>query len=254
MSSAVFHVVGPISFAWFVLQSVVSIAVFWRILADKPVSGLWTERNAAWTLLFTGIYSSAVGTIWFTIHVVEWTGTSGGYDLGAAGAIAMALFLCAGLAFWNFLIPIYVFGEGSSLWLVMPGYKNIRLRRECEKAKTAEMREDFALAEELYKAELTGKPRDDDAVYLSLGSLYQRLGRTAEAVEAWQKALEGDLASETQIVTVLRLSDALSQKLGRHEEAAAILEKILRHFPHEPDAKVLQERLEDLKKEQSSRA
>ncbi|MFH0910222.1 MAG: hypothetical protein V1918_01750 [Planctomycetota bacterium] len=242
MSSYLLSVIGPICLVGLIAQCSLSLLAMFRLMADRPVPYWLMKSSASWILVCTAPLFFMMTGAWLKDLIVGTDYSNPGKGLVLLGALLpCGVMLCGAL-----IIPLFVFAEDTAWALLAPGAKNLKILRECDQARAAEIREDFALAEERFKAELTGKPENDDVVYLSLGNLYQRQHRTREMVEAWRRALEGDLMPEAYLATALRISDALARELGSPAEAGAVLRQAIRRFPKDAEAFDFEKRLRDL--------
>jgi len=151
-----------------------------------------------------------------------WVVLVGGWAVTVCGGVAIfPTGLLAAVLAGAFLSGL---SERFALWLVLPGVGGIRGPVDCSKARAAEAREDYAAAERLYTAELTGMPKEDCPVCLHLGNLYRKLGRFDDAAVAWEGAICGGLPPELHRATTLRLVDLCLQKLDQPQRARQALE------------------------------
>ncbi|GEM_PF-2774095 len=217
------------AFAAFVFHSLTSAFIYARVRREETHHSFLLNPLPAylWGLLGLCLAPPAFAWLAFAIHPV------------------LAIPICTLISFGTMLLPVMVIAEKWSLWLLMPGGAR-PIPKECQQALAAQARGDYELAERFYQAELTGDPKQDAYLNLGLGNLYRNQQRFEDTARAWTAALAGEMDSDVHLVTSLRLSQLLDERLHRIDEARTVLARAIALYPRDHETKDLRERLQAL--------
>lgn len=179
----------------------------------------------------------------------------------AVGGIC-ATFVGYGIAIWytatsGFALTGLVFAPGVCFYtwflahaigqLVMAGKNEamgdtgLQVAPTYHQAEAAEKRRDFAEAERLYLLAVAERPADTEAKR-RIAELHVLRGDLEAAARAYRALISDTPDPEEASLLVFRLSDLLSGRMGRREEALALLQGFERRHPQSKAAAYARER------------